>query len=95
MLVEAKIAELLKILSPEECAFLHSYLKTFGVTNKPLLKFQAGQVIKASKSDKKVRAGKPYYVLLESIGRVYKKDGQFAHAVKDSVVKRALQLLTK
>ena len=95
MLVEAKIAELLKILSPEECAFLHSYLKTFGITNKPLLKFQAGQVIKASKSDKKVRAGKPYYVLLESIGRVHKKDGQFAHAVKDSVVKKAFQLVTK
>jgi len=95
MLVEAKTSEMLNILSPEECNFVTNYLKTFGITSAPLRKFQAGQVIKASKNDKKVRGGKPYYILLESIGRVHKKDGQFAHAVKDSVVKKAFLLVTK
>ena len=95
MLVEAKIAELLNILSPKDCGYIASYLKSFGITSAPLRKFPVEKVIKASKSDKKVRGGLPYYVLLESVGSVYKKDGQFAHPVKDSVVKKAFQLVTK
>src|SRR3989344_6845893 len=95
MLVEAKIAELLHFLSPEECAFIHSYLKTFGITVKPLRKFAISKILSAGKNDKKVRGGLSYYVLLSSVGTVYKKDGQFAHAVKDSVVKKAFLLVTK
>ncbi|MDO8561340.1 MAG: 3-dehydroquinate synthase [bacterium] len=95
MLVETKIAELLNILSSNESTFVQSYLKTFGITATPLKKFAVSKVLNASKSDKKVRGGLPHYVLLESIGRVHKKDGQFAHPVKDSVVKKAFQLLTE
>lgn len=95
MLVEAKIAELLNILPSKDCAEITHCLKYFGITSAPLRKFQVEKVVKASKGDKKVRGGLPYYVLLESIGRVYKKDGQFAHPVKDSVVKKAFQMVTK
>ena len=45
------------------------------------------------KSDKKARAGKAYFVLLASIGSVYKKDGQYAHAVDEAVVERAINLI--
>ena len=89
MLVEAKISQLLNILPSKDCAEIENYLKYFGITSAPLRKFPVEKVIKATKSDKKVRGGLPYYVLLESIGSVYKKDGQFAHPVK---VKKAFQL---
>lgn len=95
ILMEAKIAELLNILSPDECDFIISYLKTFGITSAPLKKFAIPKILSAGKNDKKVRGGLPHYVLLESVGRVYKKDGQFAHPVKDLVVKKAFQEVTK
>ncbi|MDO8481479.1 MAG: 3-dehydroquinate synthase [bacterium] len=95
ILVEAKIAELMHILSTDECVFIQSYLKTFGITTAPLRKFSLPKILKATKGDKKVRGGKPRYVLLSSIGSVYKKDGQFAHPVPDPVVKKAFQALTK
>ncbi len=95
MLVETKIAELLGLLSADECEFVRSYLKTFGIAAKPLRKFAFPKILAATKGDKKVRGGKPYYILLESIGRVHKKGGQFAHAVPDSVVKKAYRILTR
>ncbi|MBI4133181.1 hypothetical protein HY478_01055, partial [Candidatus Uhrbacteria bacterium] len=55
--------------------------------------FDVEKVIEATKGDKKVRGGTVYYVLLESIGSVYKKDGQFAHPVEDAVVRKAYESL--
>lgn len=95
MLVEAKIAELLKILPREDFEQIENCLKRFGITSAPLRKFPVAKVIKATKGDKKVRGGLPYYVLLESIGTVHKKYGQFAHPVKNSVVKKAFQFITR
>lgn len=93
MLVETKIAELLGILSPVDCRFVHEYLAQFGIVPAALHKFSITKIIKATKGDKKTQGGKPQYVLLNSIGSVYQKNGQFAHPVSDTVVKKALQSL--
>ncbi len=90
ILVESKISELLGILPAQDRKSVADYLAHFGVTPEPIKKFASADIIAATKGDKKVRAKSPHYVLLEKIGAVYKKDGQFAHAVEDAVVERAL-----
>jgi 3-dehydroquinate synthase len=91
MLVETKIAEDLGKLPSEDCATVVAYMERFGITADGLKEFAVADIVEAMKSDKKARAGKAYFVLLESIGSVYKKDGQYAHAVDDAVVQRALE----
>lgn len=93
ILVESKISELLGILSAQDSKTVADYLAHFGITAEPIQKFSAADIIAATKDDKKVRAKSPHYVLLERIGDVYKKDGQYAHAVEDAVVERALEAL--
>ena len=93
ILVESKISELLGILSPQDSKTVADYLAHFGITAEPVKKFATADIIAATKGDKKVRAKSPHYVLLEKVGDVYKKDGQFAHAVEDAVVQKALENL--
>ena len=93
MLVETKIAEDLGILPTADRAAVVTYMNRFGITADGLKEFAVADILEAMKSDKKARAGKAYFVLLESIGAVYKKDGQYAHAVEDAVVARALEAL--
>ncbi len=93
ILVESKISELLGILSPQDQKAVTDYLAHFGITAEPIKKFSPADIIAATKGDKKVRAKLPHYVLLEKIGSVYKKDGQFAHPVEDRVVQEALEAL--
>ena len=84
---------MLGILPAHDRAAVADYLKSLGITAEPIKKFAAADIIAATKGDKKVRAKSPHYVLLEKIGDVYKKDGQFAHAVEDAVVQKALENL--
>ncbi|OGG53092.1 3-dehydroquinate synthase [Candidatus Kaiserbacteria bacterium RIFCSPHIGHO2_01_FULL_53_29] len=93
ILVESKISELLGILSPEDKTFVAEYLSHFDITAEPIKKFQVSDIIAATKGDKKVRGGLVQYVLLEKIGSVYQKDGQFAHPVEDTVVEKTLESL--
>ena len=95
ILVETRISELLGILAKDECSKVHAYLERFGITAKGLKEFDVAAVIEATKGDKKVRGGSVYYVLLESIGSVYKKDGQYAHPVEDAVVQKAYESLIR
>ena len=94
MLVEAKVSELLRILPSGQFELIGSYLKRLGVTTKALVRFSAARVLRVAKADKKTRGGKIHYILLARVGSVYKKAGQYAHPVKDRVVKKALRILT-
>ena len=91
MLVETKIAELLGHLSAKDRAAVHDYLAAFGIRGNAISRFSIPAILKTTRSDKKTRGGIPHYVLLSSLGSVYKKNGRYAHPVKDAVVSRALR----
>ena len=93
ILVESKISELLGILSAQDSKTVADYLAHFGITAEPIKKFAASDIVEAMKSDKKARAGKAYFVLLQSIGSVCIENGQYAHPVEDAVIERAISLI--
>ena len=93
ILVETKVAEQLGSLSASDRATAVKYLERFGITSDPIRKFATDDIIAATKRDKKVLGGKSYYVLLDGIGSVSKKDGRFAHPVDDDAVRKALESL--
>lgn len=91
ILAEAKISELLGILSPADCAEVYKHLARLGIMPKDFPRYSPEKIVDATLADKKTRGGVPRYVLLEAIGRVHQKDGQYAHPVEDEIVKKALQ----
>ncbi len=93
ILAETKIAEILGVLTLEDRAYAENYLARFGITAEPLKRFSIAEIIDATKSDKKTRAGMPQYVLLKGIGSILVKDGQYAHPVEDRIVQQALEAL--
>ena len=95
ILVEAKISELLGILSEAESREIFRSLEHFGILPADFPKYPAEKIIEATMRDKKVREGIPYYVLLESLGSVHKKDGQYAHPVDAKIVQKALEIFVK
>lgn len=91
ILVEARIAEFSGVLPPEDREEVFRSLAKLGILPADFPKYPVSEILKATKGDKKTRGGVPYYVLLESVGSVYKKDGQFAHPVSDDIVEKALK----
>ncbi|OGG57569.1 3-dehydroquinate synthase [Candidatus Kaiserbacteria bacterium RIFCSPHIGHO2_01_FULL_55_17] len=91
MLVEAKVAELLGILPPEERFLLQGILARFGFEGSALKRYPVGKVLHALKGDKKARRGVPHYVLLKRVGSVYTKGGQYAHPVSERIVRKAYE----
>lgn len=93
MLVESKISELLGLISPGEFGVIEAYLKKLGIRGAALSRFSMLKILETAKTDKKSKKGVPHYVLLSGIGSVHTKNGQYAHPVKDAIVKRAFQQL--
>lgn len=89
ILVEAKISEILGILSHKNYLMIQTLLARLGIVGKDLKKVDLNKIIQATKSDKKVRMGKARYVLLKNLGEVYTVKNTFAHPVTDEVVKEA------
>ncbi|MDO8521827.1 MAG: hypothetical protein Q7S08_00880, partial [bacterium] len=94
ILAEAKISELLGIFSSSDCAEVYKHLARLGITPKDFPSYSSEKILEATLADKKTRGGVPRYVLLETIGKVRVKDGQYAHPVPDEIVKKALKELT-
>jgi len=90
ILVEAKISEILGILSRKNFEIICRIFYKLGISNKKLKNFNIDKIIRATKLDKKNRTGKIRYVLLKNIGDVYKKDEQYVHSVSDRIVKKAI-----
>ncbi|MEK7107390.1 MAG: 3-dehydroquinate synthase, partial [Patescibacteria group bacterium] len=95
ILAEAKISELLGILSASDCEEVFRHLARLGINPADFPRYSTEKILEATLADKKTRGGVTRYVLPESIGRVHQKDGQFAHPVPDDVVKKALKELIK
>ena len=92
ILVESKISELLGILSKSDFESVQSYLLSFGIQGGALKRFPIEKILDATKADKKSKGGVPHYVLLSSIGRVYRKAGQYASPVESAVIQKALTI---
>ena len=95
ILVEARISELLGILSAEDCLAVGAYLARFGIESSALKKYPIAKILRAINGDKKTRRGTPHYVLLKAIGSVYTKGGQYAHPVPEQIVRDAYKSLTR
>jgi len=93
MLVEAKVSELLGVLSSNDADWLEEYLATFGIHRSELKKYSTTDIIAATRSDKKTLGGQPHYVILETVGSVHVEDNRYAHPVPDAIVKTALSRL--
>ncbi len=91
ILVEAKIAELMGLLSTENYNRIAALLKKLHISGYMLKKWNINKIIAATALDKKARRGKINYVLLKNIGEVYQHDKRYAHAVPVKTVKKAFQ----
>jgi 3-dehydroquinate synthase len=94
ILVEAKISQLSGLLTVEDYIIIQDVFKILGITSKQLKNYDINKIIAATKLDKKAKGQKVRYILLKNIGAVYQQEQQYAHVVTDSVVKKALLLVS-
>ncbi len=91
ILIEAKIAELSGILAAADYALIAAFFADLDIHAHDLKKYSVEKIIQATRHDKKKMSGKIRYVLLKTIGEIYKGDDAYAHPIPDAVVKQAFQ----
>ncbi len=91
MLVETRISHELGILSTPSLKQVENVLKNAGVDTKTLRKWSVNDIIAATRYDKKRQGKQVRYVLLEKLGKVYRKENKWAHPVSESIVRKALR----
>lgn len=91
ILVEAKIAELLGILSSADFLAITALFSNLGIYAQDLKKYSIKALINAAKLDKKIKSGKTHYVLLKKIGQVCIEPETYTYPVADNIVQRAFQ----
>ncbi|MCP3680222.1 MAG: 3-dehydroquinate synthase [Gammaproteobacteria bacterium] len=89
ILVEIRIAQLLGVLTEEVCLVIESFLSRLGFAGSQLAPFTVEEVVAATRLDKKAKAGRVYYVLLQQIGQMLTQQGKFTHLVDDEIVTEA------
>lgn len=95
MLVEAKVAMDLGVLSANDYAALLPYLERLGIFPAGLKDFGIDMVLEAMKGDKKTRGGVTYCVLLNGIGSVSTEGGEYAHPVAEEVIRKAYESIVR
>lgn len=90
ILVEAKIAQLLGLLSDADYQTIQSLLSKLNIVGSRLKKMDNEEIIMATKRDKKVKSGIVHYVLLKNIGQVCNEGNSFVYPVSDDIVRQAL-----
>lgn len=89
LLLEAKIAEKIGYLEPQQYLFIKELLHRLNINAADFKKYDIEAIIHKTKLDKKKRDGKVHYILLNGLGRVYEMENQFTHAVEDDRVQDA------
>lgn len=89
LLVETKIAQLMGLLQENHYQYIKNLLLHLNISTHDLKEFDVDEIIKTTQLDKKKRAGRVRYVLLNGLGTVYEVNNQFAHPVSDEIVKKA------
>jgi 3-dehydroquinate synthase len=90
MIVEARLAERLKIAEPGTADTVESIVRTAGLPAAIPRHIAAAELLAATRGDKKNRAGGVRYSLPCSIGNMDSADGSWSVAVEDSVVRDVL-----
>ncbi|PIR21028.1 MAG: 3-dehydroquinate synthase [Deltaproteobacteria bacterium CG11_big_fil_rev_8_21_14_0_20_47_16] len=93
ILLEAKIAEMLGLLSEQGFQIIRDVLAELDITPRVLKQLNIDHLLKATQLDKKKKQGKVHYVLLSDLGKVHQSLKQFAHYVPDGTVRRAYKTL--
>ena len=95
ILVEAKIAQLMGLLSETNYKLISAVFARLGITSDMLSPFDVSEVIDAAIGDKKNQGGKIYCILLKDIGEVYTaKNGMVATAVDEKYIRQAFAALS-
>ncbi len=93
MLVEAKIAELMGLLSTDEYKQIYEFLLKLEIPVKLLNRYSAQTIVEAMRGDKKNRNREIVMVLLSGIGQVKNINNKVAFQVEEKTIIEALQLL--
>lgn len=90
MLVEAKISQLMGLLSDADYNVIQLLFAKLKISINPLKNIDCDVIIKATKVDKKIRNNQVRFVLLKKIGEVCNENGLIAHPVSDEMIMKAL-----
>lgn len=93
ILLEAKVAELLGLLSQEAFGIIEQVLAQLNITPSALRRLNIDDILVAAQMDKKGKQGKAHYILLSDLGEVHRSLKQFAQHVPDGMVRRAYHAL--
>lgn len=93
ILVEAKISQLMGILSEQDYEEVQSCLALLGIHKKAVKKYNAERLIELTQSDKKNKAGNVRYVLLEKIGAVNLFNTTYVRPIPEKIAKEAILML--
>jgi 3-dehydroquinate synthase len=92
MVVEGTIGERLGVTAPGTTAVLREVIAAAGLPTRVPAEYAPERIVEATRSDKKARAGRVEYSLIERIGAASAgPDGRWAWGVEDEDVVRALR----
>ena len=94
ILVEAKISQLMGVLSSQNYQIIVDTFKSVGISKEMLNTFNANEVISIAKGDKKNQDGKIYCVLIKDIGSVYIINERVATLVHEKYILEAFKALS-
>lgn len=93
MVVEARAGEDVGVTAPGTAARLRAVLRRLGLPDAPPTGLEPDRIAALMQRDKKARAARPHFALLESIGSVARTpDGGWTHPLEDAAVGSALAL---
>lgn len=93
ILIEAKIAQLMGLLSDINYDLISSVFARLGISKDMLTTFDANEVIENALGDKKNQGGKIYCVLLKDIGEVHTTKEIVATAIDEEYIHKAFAAL--
>ena len=91
ILVEAKISNLMGILSSENYQIIIDIFNSVGISREMLSTFDANEVVSVAKGDKKNQGGKIHCVLLKDVGDVYTTNEMVASAIDEKYILQAFK----
>lgn len=94
ILVEAKISQLLGLLSAQDYDIIKTTLASLGIHESMLKKFNVTEMIQATQSDKKTIKQNIPYILFKKIGEIHLVKKQVAHLIPEKTLKNALRGMT-
>lgn len=95
VLAEAKIAHSLGILADKDFKTIRDLAVNLGADLRVFKRIPAKKIAQAARGDKKSAGGQVRYVLIKTIGEVYRRGGSYAHAVPEKIVIKTLRMLSR